>query len=113
MSSIISRLACLGLLACGLAPTTGCNSCFGGNSCRQPGLLEFRGMRQECCPEPACAPACNACGSVSTPCCGSAMAAGPMAQATVIEGGVVGSPMVGGAGAPEVIGTPTPARSAG
>jgi hypothetical protein len=113
MRSIVFRLACLGLLACCLASSGGCNSCFGGNSCRQPGLLEFRGMRQECCPEPACTPACNSCGSVSAPCCGSGIAAGSMAQGTLIEGGVVASPVVGGAGVPEMIGTPTPARSAG
>lgn len=113
MTSIASRLACLGLLACGLASAAGCSSCLGGNNCRQPGLLEFRGMRQDCCPEPACMPACNSCGSVSSPCCGSSMAAGPIASATVIERGVVNAPVVDGAAGTEVIGTPTPARSAG
>ncbi|MFM8578597.1 MAG: hypothetical protein ACKOCN_07330 [Planctomycetaceae bacterium] len=41
------------------------------------------------------------------------MAGGSMASATVIDGGVVGAPVISGSASPEVIGTPTPARSAG
>jgi hypothetical protein len=83
----MSRFVCLSLLLGGLVATSGCSSCFGGNSCRRPSFMEFRspcGGRSQPCTAPMAAPMCEpacgpACGAEAAPCCG--------------EGGVMSAPM--------------------
>jgi len=82
-----SRIACLALVAVGLAAAPGCSSCLGGSSCRRPSFMEFRSpCRRQADPcmvheAPACGPVCGpACGGASGesfaptggsgPCCG-------------------------------------------
>ena len=83
----MTRSLCLAIVLGSLVAAPGCSSCFGGfNSCRRPSFMEFRspcsggrmigGAAPACGPQmapacgaPACAPACDPCGSAS-PCGG-------------------------------------------
>jgi len=69
--TIMSRFVCLTLMLGGLVATSGCSSCFGGNSCRRPSFMEFRspcGERSAPCAAPVCEPACGPAAGAA-PCC--------------------------------------------
>jgi hypothetical protein len=94
----MSRTLCLAIALGCLTAAPGCSSCFGGNGCRRPSFMEFRGegcgllnrreqappMMAPPCGAPACAPVCDPC-AAPAPCCEGGSTISAPASAPVVS----------------------------